>query len=1751
MKIGEISTLNPNLSFRNDIQLSHYRSPENAQMLASYQFSSRGVGQNKSTVELLELLCRAVVERSENRFLFQATYGKGKSHFALALANFFGKAAASPEVGTILNTVAHVSNDAARVGSLRSFKENHRPFLVLMIDGVGASSLRDKVFRALGEALLDHDATADLTPPFWFGEARKFLDRITPDEERRAEDFLASHRLDLGSLKRSVENREGRYYELCHELFKHLYGARPNFGSETSLKDALKWAEAELCGAEGPFSGLLVLFDEFSVFVQDYGQQRGGALQDLLNGVEQSAGRVLFVAFSQQEPERWVRDDGSADVQSLYKELNRLPLNNRYSVQSSLEDVIKGYFKEDEGRWRDFLGSGIGGQVSHASDVAFEAFKAYYQRSLGWSSDRFQESITKDCFPLHPLTTVLLSSLQFEQAATTRSVIGFLTDDEGDVKRKLGEEAVVDGQVNWILPVALVDYFEDMLGEQVWNQYQGVRAPDLSDVQSAVLKAMVLQRIAEISTKGFGPQGFETVIGQLAGISTGESKAALESLEQARYIRYDSQNRSYSFWVGSNGAVELERLVNKKMDELRLQRDMQARNKLTGAVDDLIGGKNRATDLLLKDDIIGSFPVSVKWGHPEDWAADEIILSRAGLTQRNLEHLLGSCRASTTDYAERRGAVILLLAETQGDIDFYERELETILDATADLKAAPFVVMQPRTPNPELSKMLLKYTVLSDGVFANAVVPELGRQVFDEEKKRVEGQLEAGFSKLRTDARLVTTQDARGRVRAVASMGNTARRLELTLKELFTIIYYNAPESFFDQYKHSSNANLRTAVMALVPVLEDNNVVNAVLTSKVANEVRDKFLAGSWGVLTRQQQLQVPTAPKIKAAWDYLDKAFPDKVVVPIGKVLTPLLNAPYGYDYNTLSLLFASWFGFAKLDLEIFKNQSSKSLAELVKSGKGRADGFIDELGSSFLRRRGKVQVDVVEAAINRVERGGLDRTQADKDASLIQNFLERHQADRSPLSNNAAAARQKVTTALTRLTEYDTLVAGIANGLERAKTTSDFAGQLKQIDRLPELFTVRSELPSPEVIRGDVLSKLQAFSQNECEKNEKLGDLTDYSMQANNLKQLKTELARLNLDALETRVTEALERLEEAKAQLKAESDAKGRVQLELNVVQQLQAKDVGLAQLLENKKKLGSYESFGVESVVEAAHLKLAQVQESIDRLRAFSGPLSKRVESVKTSREARDLGEEILRKRGLYENTSDLSYLDEDRKRLRLLEDYFTQLEQPIRPKSPAEVTELISQLTSLQQKFSEDGALSATQLEQAQARSHEVVAFASGQRAEAQGWLESVVADLAAGRNLKALRNQLASPHSFLAGDLYPQLEALAEQVDVALSGEAQTSGQLEAIKQLPVRGTLVQLQENLTRLNAYKTAPHDVQTAANAKSGALTKEIARLTGQLPVWQEKLARTTQPKDVERLIGEVQRAEELYTGSELEGEVGVLLTQLETFAGVLRELATPPPTITATFIETRQRLLDAQSTLTESLPAATGDPLRGLIEKERRALAERLTQEEERLAETADKLVSAQTGRAVENLDARLKTLLTFFNGSERGAALNPVVERFVALGQYFKDLGRIEAAPNMTPADLSAQQRGVDEVCNRHKEFLGDAQRDAARVQLDRIESAFRSKREAAEGWLAGHREALSRAVTASDLNRLERKLQDVPAFLPDELRGEHAEAQRQVAAKLGGLELEVIEDRFKNLAAGQRTVCLQRLQALMRELEAV
>ncbi len=180
--------------FRNDVQLDLFDDPqENLALLRSFIFTVAAPGNTRvsdarqvSSVDLLNQLLEAYNNnRAENRFVAIANYGHGKSHLALALANYFSKPFDSDEAQIVLQKLEHTLNDEAKWKPFYDFKASWE-FLVLRLRGDLPRSVREQFLPELEKALLEHPETADVNPPMWHTYTAEILRKLSEDEIVRA-----------------------------------------------------------------------------------------------------------------------------------------------------------------------------------------------------------------------------------------------------------------------------------------------------------------------------------------------------------------------------------------------------------------------------------------------------------------------------------------------------------------------------------------------------------------------------------------------------------------------------------------------------------------------------------------------------------------------------------------------------------------------------------------------------------------------------------------------------------------------------------------------------------------------------------------------------------------------------------------------------------------------------------------------------------------------------------------------------------------------------------------------------------------------------------------------------------------------------------------------------------------------------------------------------------------------------------------------------------------------------------------------------------------------------------------------------------------------------------------------------------------------------------------------------------------------------------------------------------------------------
>lgn len=1359
MLICDLVTLNEDAEFVNDVQLGWYpKDPRSRSLAKGYIFTDKAPEGKKSSTALLEQVRDAFTYSRENRFVVIVTYGHGKTHFALALANFFGMPAGSEEVRRMLVNIAHGSSEAKAQG-LRDFKGARSPFLVVRLRGDKPGSLPQQFLSGLETALDEHEATRDARLPLWFNEAEKFLERLTPEQVVAADTFLEPQDLDTELLLRQVRERAARY-EVCRALSRSLYGTALDFGADVSLEDAVKLAVDGYCGEGKPFAGLLVLFDEFSEFVRRYAERRGmggASLQDLLDGIHSRQERSAFVAFSQHDPDTVAQNvfRVMADAQgqdSLSKELTRLPVPQRQTLFSSLETVLAAYLKQHEEGW-DALYDQTVGALEDATDTTMALCESRYSNSLDWDTEKVSEVLTRGCFPLHPLTTALLCSVSLREVTNPRAVLGFVQEA---LERRQDQEALAGRSPNWVYAVDLVDYFREMLAEKEWEQYQatvGMLGGDITADQAQVLKAMLLVAVASLKTRA---QGYAKVISVLSGLAPGACQAALADLSENGHIHNDAANKAYSFWTAGASGNRLDKEVKKYLEPTL---NIEALNRDWAA-----NGVNR----LAPQEVGG-----IGWGSPKDYEAGEFLLTRATFTAERLRRMAAPFKADAMQGMTEgvRGGLFWLVAETEDDIAWFQDNAKAVLDeALPGENPPPVALALPWTARPQFIPHVLRSQAFQRlppevrrdyGEVILRTTADRYRQALDEEMKHVKA---------------ASRFEVPSPYRVSLAQHGPARTAARTLEVCYQAAYYAAPSSFFTNYSLSSQ-NLRKAVCRLSSYLSDNRIgasEEAQAVNPVARELMTKYLrAGppsSWGLVTVGGDLRVPAAQRARQAWDWLDAAFkPGQPPRPLRDALVPLFNAPYGYDYHHVLLLFGAWYGFHQQYLAMLNGTRRTSLSAMLHN-QDKPGEIVRALCRSDVTLSRKDKDGAEQELMELVRRMSQDTFTKSGAQDALANLSALVRDEKLAESQRASilSARERLERALTRANEYEAAVAEARLKIERATAVDPLIQQYQRLSELPSLLCVRdSDTDKVASLQSLTRQRLQDVVETQCVKFSKLTSLEDYSMQRGFLTTIDKSLTPLGVPQLSDRVKAAIVTLDARREALKQVRDER---QQDADIIAEMRAIQVegSLAQLRQSLERLKEFEPRAQETAA-VIHQKQGALEQRIAEMERFVAGLPARLDGVMEGAQARKLYEEVQRRYDAYVGTPELAEIQKGAERCEGLEKAWNRVSSFRKTAGSTKTPDALTDLRAKAARALEQAQtlLSVGQKAQFAALDADLGRQLTDGRRDAEEWLEECKrrAVQTSASALAALLSELDRPHPFL-----PEAEAAAVE---SLRGQAQ------------------------------------------------------------------------------------------------------------------------------------------------------------------------------------------------------------------------------------------------------------------------------------------------------------------------------------------------------------------------------------------
>lgn len=757
--------------------------------------------------------------------------------------------------------------------------------------------------------------------------------------------------------------------------------------------------------------------------------------------------------------------------------------------------------------------------------------------------------------------------------------------------------------------------------------------------------------------------------------------------------------------------------------------------------------------------------VNVPWGHPDDWYATQVLVGYPGFEQNAVFKLSSERLRWHLDGKQRpRALVVWLLAENEEQANGYRKNGAGILDQAFGDSYAPVIAVRPRAPRPELTRLMLELYGLS--LFDNMDIKDVGQDQYVDRRRRTLNRLSEVFGEFRRTGEYEVPKLLRARVHTVP------QRLDSVLTEVLKTAYHQGPREFFGQYKLTAT-KLKTAVANVGSHLSDNTLdtPKAFGNDPVARQIVELFLRDKWSVVNANLLLKEPAqGSPLYSGWKALDDHFEAGAASALARtILSELLNPPYGYDHNTLTLLFTAWYGYNRYDIELSYGGRLAALGEVAKDhkkGLKQPRDFLAELNNCTIARRNRSELTrEVEVLIQKVEKDTFSKSDASDGVRKLRNFLEDDRSDPN-LRSEVESAANTLEQAIKAAEEYNEKAASLRSRAEKKRKVSELVGLMVDIGKLPRTSRVNPDEPRPDELRELLRSKVGTLNEAHCAKFERISDVTDYSLHYQELQSEREVLSKAALAPLVERVDRALQTLKEHKESLERGQRDEGA----LGILRAIPTKGP-LSALRENRQTIANLVFQGAEAKQEA-QAKAEAIRAEISRLESFAQGLAERLSTLTQRAEVQALKEDITRHRDFFDGTEEQRDVEQALERCKVLESYFADLSKATNtsPKTPDEVEEQLRNLGRLETEYAE--TLSSAQLDVLHEAEKDVRQEAAKREEQALSWLDSLERDLERlsnnshndGDKVEKLLGRVEAPPPFLPLDARERLDGCEQGV---------------------------------------------------------------------------------------------------------------------------------------------------------------------------------------------------------------------------------------------------------------------------------------------------------------------------------------------------------------------------------------------------
>lgn len=428
----------------------------------------------KSSVSFMGEYLKAVIDNKEQATLMVGPYGKGKSHLLLVLLAVLSMERTKTNKKVISQLVENVG-DVDEVGKIvseyiKKVWENKR-FLPVLITG-NTGDLNQAFLYGLNDAL-KREGLKDLVPDTYYDIAVNRIEnweRDYIDTYNFFEKELSKKGISVSGLKNDLRS----YSKNALEIFKDIY-PMVTAGSEfnpIAVSDVFQLYKnvSEKLVEEFEFSGIYIVFDEFSKFIESQNGTSTGSNMKLLQEIcelatESNDVKVFFTMVAHKS----IKEYGKYLSQELINSFTGIEgrMIEKYFVTSSKNnyELIKNAIVKDEKKMEQIPNFDM-----YLSEEKFTEYWSLPAFKSNFLENEFRSIVFKGCYPLNPIASYLLLNISEKVAQNERTLFTFISNDEPHSMARFVEEHTKDKE--WSIGADLIyDYFSTLFKKEVANEY--------------------------------------------------------------------------------------------------------------------------------------------------------------------------------------------------------------------------------------------------------------------------------------------------------------------------------------------------------------------------------------------------------------------------------------------------------------------------------------------------------------------------------------------------------------------------------------------------------------------------------------------------------------------------------------------------------------------------------------------------------------------------------------------------------------------------------------------------------------------------------------------------------------------------------------------------------------------------------------------------------------------------------------------------------------------------------------------------------------------------------------------------------------------------------------------------------------------------------------------------------------------------------------------------------------------------------